>query len=276
MIRWQSIFQTTIKRPMMSLAWLKKPPAWLTTLVSFCLLLLGWHLLVTLGDYNRFILPGPVDVLSQVSQSIQDGTLTRHGFYTISEVIPGLLIGFLVALPLGYLLAKSPLAEKLLSPYLIASQAIPVIAIAPLLSIWISSTYWSRVLVAVLVVFFPILINIVAGLRSVPVELYDLMYALKATRWQIFLKLEWPAALPVLLAGLKVGATLSVIGALVGEFVQPNSRGLGYLLVKSRYQFRTDEVFAVLVALAVIALTMYSLVAIMEKNLLSWQRVNQK
>jgi NitT/TauT family transport system permease protein len=260
----------------LSLNWLRKPPAWLTTLVSFFLLLLGWHLLVTLGDYNRFILPGPVDVLGQVQKSLADGTLPRHGFFTISEVIPGLLIGFLIALPLGYLLAKSPLAEKLLSPYLIASQAIPVIAIAPLLTIWVSSTYWSRVLVAVLVVFFPILINIIAGLRSVPAELYDLMHALKATRWQIFRKLEWPAALPVLLAGLKVGATLSVIGALVGEFVQPNSRGLGFLLVKARYQFRTDEVFAVLVILAIIALTMYGLVAALEKSLLRWQRVNQK
>jgi NitT/TauT family transport system permease protein len=276
MIRWQSFFLTTIKKPILSLNWLRKPPAWLTTLVSFILLLLGWHLLVTLGDYNRFILPGPVDVLGQVQKSLADGTLPRHGFFTISEVIPGLLIGFLIALPLGYLLAKSPLAEKLLSPYLIASQAIPVIAIAPLLTIWVSSTYWSRVMVAVLVVFFPILINIIAGLRSVPAELYDLMHALKATRWQIFRKLEWPAALPVLLAGLKVGATLSVIGALVGEFVQPNSRGLGFLLVKARYQFRTDEVFAVLVILAIIALTMYGLVAALEKSLLRWQRVNQK
>ncbi|MFZ0546016.1 MAG: ABC transporter permease [Candidatus Promineifilaceae bacterium] len=276
MIRWQSFLLTTLKKPMMSLDWLRKPPAWLTTLVSFLLLLLAWHLLVVIGDYNRFILPGPIDVLAQVRQSVLDGTLPRHGLYTIGEVVPGLLIGFLVALPLGYLLAKSPLAEKLLSPYLIASQAIPVIAVAPLLTIWIDSTYWSRVLVAVLVVFFPILINIIAGLRSVPVELYDLMHALKATRWQIFRKLEWPAALPVLLAGLKVGATLSVIGALVGEFVQPNSRGLGFLLVKARYQFKTVEVFAVLVTLAVIALTMYGLVATLEKSLLRWQRVNQK
>lgn len=276
MIRWQSLFPTTLKKPKLSPGLLYKPPTWLTTFISFLLLLLAWHLLVVIGDYNRFILPGPFDVLAQIRQSLLDGTLPRHGFFTISEVIPGLLIGFLIALPLGYLLAKSPLAEKLLSPYLIASQAIPVIAIAPLLTIWVNSTYWSRVLVAVLVVFFPILINIIAGLRSVPAELYDLMHALKATRWQIFCKLEWPAALPVLLAGLKVGATLSVIGALVGEFVQPNSRGLGFLLVKARYQFRTDEVFAVLVVLAVIALTMYTLVAVLEKSLLRWQRVNQK
>ena len=106
-------------------------------------------------------------MVQQLEVVIVDGRLLRHSLITISEVLPGLLIGSLIALPLGYLLAKSPLAERLISPYLIASQAIPVIAIAPLLTIWIRSTYWARVLVAVLVVFFPILINIIAGLRSV-------------------------------------------------------------------------------------------------------------
>jgi NitT/TauT family transport system permease protein len=175
---------------------------------------------------------------------------------------------------LGYLLTKSPLAERLISPYLIASQAIPVIAIAPLLTIWIRSTFWARVLVAVLVVFFPVLINIIAGLRSVPRELYELMASLQATRWQIFRKLEWPAALPIVLAGLKLGATLSVIGALVGEFIQPKTEGLGYLLITARYQFKTDLVFVVLLTLAAIALSLYGLVTIAEKRLLRWQ-VNQ-
>ena len=178
----------------------------------------------------------------------------------------------LVRTPLGYLLANSPLAERLISPYLIASQAIPVIAIAPLLTIWVRSVYWSRVLVAILVVFFPILVNVIAGMRSVPTELYDLMHALRATRWQIFRKLELPAALPIVLAGLKVGATLSVIGTLVGEFVQPKSQGLGFLLVTARYQFKTDLVFVILITLAAIALTMYAIVAILEKRLLQWQR----
>lgn len=236
------------------------------------LLLIGWHALVTLGNYDRFILPGPMDVWQQFGLVAQDGRLWRHTLVTVSEVIPGLLIGCLIAMPLGYLLAKSSLAERLLSPYLIASQAIPVIAIAPLLTIWVRSTYWSRVSVAVLVVFFPILINIIAGLRSVPAELYELMHSLRASRLQIFRKLELPAALPILLAGLKVGATLSVIGALVGEFVQPKSQGLGFLLISARYQFKTDLVFVVLATLAVIALGLYGLVALLEKRLLRWQR----
>jgi NitT/TauT family transport system permease protein len=250
---------------------LRKQPIWLTTTTSFLLLLLAWHLITVLGEYDRFILPGPLDVWRQLQIVAADGRLLRHALVTISEVIPGLLLGFLVATPLGYLLAKSPLAERLLSPYLIASQAIPIIAIAPLLTIWVRSTYWSRVLVSVLVVFFPILINVIAGLRSVPPELYELMVSLRATRWQIFRKLELPAALPILLAGLKVGATLSVIGVLVGEFVQPKSQGLGFLLVTARYQFKTDLVFVVLAALAVIALTMYGLVALLEKRLLQWK-----
>lgn len=250
---------------------LRSQSTWLTTALSFLLLLLLWHATAVFGGYDRFILPGPVDVWRQFLVVLADGRLLRHTLITVSEVIPGLLFGFAIATPLGYLLAKSPLAERLLSPYLIASQAIPVIAIAPLLTIWIRSTYWSRVLVAILVVFFPILINVIAGLRSVPAELYELMHSLRAGRWQIFTKLEFPAALPILLAGLKVGATLSVIGALVGEFVQPKSQGLGFLLVTARYQFKTDLVFVVLVALAAIALAMYGLVALLERRLLRWQ-----
>lgn len=255
--------------------WLNKQPTWLTVLISFVWLLLAWHLLVVWGEYDQFILPGPLDVGEQFLLLLQDGRLLRHSLITLSEVVPGLLIGGLIALPLGYLLAKSPLAERLISPYLIASQAIPVIAIAPLLTIWVHSTYWARVLVAVLVVFFPVLINIIAGLRSVPLELYDLMRSLRASRWQIFYKLEIPAALPIILAGLKVGATLSVIGALVGEFVQPKSVGLGFLLVTARYQFKTAVVFVVLITLAGMALTLYGLVALLERRWLRWQQVGR-
>ena len=255
---------------------LRQLPAWVTIVLSFTFLLIVWQAIVTLADTDRFILPGPADVAAQFQLVLQDGRLLTHTFHTVSEVIPGLLIGCLVAMPIGYLLAKSSLAERLLSPYLIASQAIPIIAIAPLLTIWIRSTYWSRVLVAALVVFFPVAINIIAGMRSVPDELYELMYSLRAGRWQVFRKLEFPAAMPIVLAGLKVGATLAVIGALVGEFVQPKSQGLGYLLVTARYQFKTDLVFVVLVTLAAIALTMYGSVALMERRLLRWKVANGK
>jgi NitT/TauT family transport system permease protein len=250
---------------------LRTQPVWFTAAVSFALLIISWQLLVYFGGYEKFILPGPVDVWQQMQIVLGDGRLLKHSLITISEVIPGLLIGCLVAAPLGYLLAKSPLAERLLSPYLIASQAIPIIAIAPLLTIWISSVYWSRVAVAALVVFFPILVNMIVGLRSVPSELYELMHVLKADRSQIFRKLEFPAALPVFLAGLKIGATLAVIGALVGEFVQPQNRGLGFLLITARQSFKTDLVFVILLTLAAMALLLYGMVALAEKRVLRWK-----
>lgn len=250
---------------------LRRQPVGLSIFLSFLFLLLTWQLLTVVGGYDRFILPGPADVWRQFLVVMGDGRLLRHTFITVSEVIPGLMLGILVAAPLGYLLAHSQIVERFISPYLVASQAIPIIAIAPLLTIWISSTYWSRVMVATLVVFFPVLVNVVAGLRSTPDELHDLMRALRATRWQLFRKLELPAALPVLLAGLKVGATLAVIGTLVGEFVQPRSEGLGFLLVTARYQFKTDLVFVVLFTLAAIALTLYGSVSIMERRLLRWR-----
>ena len=154
--------------------------------LSFTILMLCWQLIIVLGDYPRFILPSPLDVWQQFVIVMKEGRLPKHTAITFSEVVPGLLIGAAIALPMGYLLAKSPLAERVISPYLIASQAIPIIAVAPLLTIWIQSTYWSRVVVAVLVVFFPILINVIAGLRSISNESRALMDALGATPFQIF------------------------------------------------------------------------------------------
>ncbi len=254
------------------LTWLDERPTWLTISLSFLLLLGAWQLLVVLGDYPPFILPGPMDVAAAFVELASDGRLARHTLVTLAEVIPGLVLGVVVALPLAYVLTKSPLAERLISPYLIASQAIPIIAVAPLLTIWVQSWYWSRVMVAALVVFFPILVSSIAGLRAVPREFYDLMYSLRATKAQIFRKLELPAAMPTVLAGLKVGATLAVIGALVGEFVQPKSQGLGFLLITARYQFKTDEVFVVLFTLGAMALSLYGLVMLAERRLLRWRR----
>ena len=248
-----------------------KQSRWLSNSLSLIALLIAWQLLVTIGGYPRFILPAPIDVWEEFLVVARDGRLLRHTLITASEIVPGALIGCLLAAVLGYVLAKSRLVERLVGPYLVASQAIPIIAIAPLLTIWVSSTYWSRVLVAVLVVFFPILVNVMTGLRGVSPELYNLMHSLQATRWQIFRKLELPAAMPVLLGGLRVGVTLSVIGTLVGEFVQPRSVGLGFMLVTSRYQFNTPLVFTILITLAVMALSMYALVAMLEQRLLRWQ-----
>jgi NitT/TauT family transport system permease protein len=147
------------------------------------------------------------------------------------------------------------------------------VAIAPLLVIWFGSGSGlrSKVLICALIVFFPILINTIVGVRSVEPDLRDLMRSLKATPWQTFRKLELPAALPILLGGLKVGATLSVIGAVVGEFVGAD-RGLGFLINIGRNQFDTALVFVAIVTLVLMAMSLYGLVAWLEQRWLVWKK----
>jgi NitT/TauT family transport system permease protein len=232
--------------------------------------LLLWEALVRLNHYPAFILPLPSQVWIRFLSVLADGTLLQHTGITLSEVLVGLTLGLLVASTLGYLIAKSRGLERALTPYIVASQSIPIVAIAPLLVIWFGSGLRSKVLICALIVFFPILINTILGMRSVEPDLRDLMRSLKATRWQTFLKLELPAALPILLGGLKIGATLSVIGAVVGEFVGAD-RGLGFLISFGRGQYDTALVFVAVAALVVIAISLYGLVALLEKLLVQWK-----
>ncbi|GAP08704.1 ABC-type nitrate/sulfonate/bicarbonate transport system, permease component [Anaerolinea thermolimosa] len=238
--------------------------------MSLLLGLAGWHFLAASGWWAPFILPGPLQVAGRFWQALIDGTLIRHTAATLLEVSLGLLAGSLTATVLGYLIARSPALERLLAPYLVASQAVPVVAIAPLLVIWFGPGLFSKVLICALIVFFPVLVNTVVGLRAVPQNLRDLMRSFHATRWQTLRYLEIPAALPVFLGGLRIGATLSVIGAVVGEFIGAD-RGLGFLINVARGQYDTALVFAVVLTLVGMALGLYGLVLLLERRLLAWQ-----
>ncbi|MBI3243508.1 MAG: ABC transporter permease [Chloroflexi bacterium] len=238
--------------------------------ISLTTLLLAWQGLIWFKGYPAFILPPPARVWARLMQALADGTLVRHASITLGESLSGLALGLAVAAVLGYLLAQSRTIERLLAPYLVASQSVPVVAIAPLLVIWFGSGLTSKVLICALIVFFPVLINIIVGVRSVEPDLRDLMRSLRASRWQTFMLLELPSALPLLLGGLKIGATLSVIGAVVGEFVGAD-RGLGFLISAARGQFDTALVFVAVLALITIAMTLYGCVALLEKVLLAWK-----
>ena len=240
------------------------------TLAAVLLFLLTWQGLVQLLSLPAFILPAPLLVAQRFSRAISDGTLLRHSAATMLEVIAGLSIGVLLATLLGYALAKSTFLENLLQPFLVASQAIPTVAIAPLLVIWFGAGIFSKILICTLIVFFPVLVNTVVGLRAVPQNLRDLMRSLRASRWQTLRLLELPAALPVLLGGLRIGATLSVIGAVVGELVGAD-RGLGFLINVGRGQYDTALVFVGVITLVAMALLLYGAVLWLEKRLLRWQ-----
>ncbi|MDO9086268.1 MAG: ABC transporter permease [Anaerolineaceae bacterium] len=243
--------------------------------ISGTMAILFWWFITRWSELPAFILPPPIIVLRRFFLVIQNGTLIWHASYTLLEVALGLFSGAIAATFIGYLLAKSGTLDRLLSPYLVASQAIPIVAIAPLLVIWFGPGLFSKVLIAALIVFFPVLVNTVVGIRAVPQDLRDLMRSLRATRLQTLRFLEIPAALPVFLGGLRVGATLSVIGAVVGEFVGAD-RGLGFLINVGRGQYDTALVFVAVFTLVVLALLLYGSVILLERRLLAWQHRPRK
>lgn len=242
----------------------------LPAILSIVFALFAWQLTVQWTQLPRFILPAPLDVWSRFLEALNDGSLLYHTGITLAEIVLGLLVGITFATMMGYALAKSRSLEKILSPYLVASQAIPVVAIAPLLVIWLGDGILSKVVICALIVFFPVLVNTVVGVRAVPLALYDLMHSIRATRWQILLKLEIPASLPIMLGGLRIGATLSVIGAIVGELVDAE-QGLGFLLQLGDFQYDTSMVFVAVFMLIALALSMYGVVTLLERKFLKWQ-----
>jgi NitT/TauT family transport system permease protein len=233
--------------------------------------LVFWELVALLGNYPSFILPTPWQVGERLVEVLSNGSLIRHSLVTLGEVAAGLGIGLTTAVLLGYWLAKLRWLERILSPYIVASQAVPIVAIAPLLVIWLGPGMLSKILVTALIVFFPILINVIVGVRTVSADLYDLMNSYQATRWQILRFLEIPAAMPVFLGGLRVGATLAVIGAVVGEFVG-SDRGLGFLVNVGRGMYDTALVFVAVFTLVMMAMGLYGVVSLLERRLLAWQR----
>jgi len=241
-----------------------------TAPISLGMALLIWWLVTRTAGLPAFILPSPLQVAVRFGKALADGSLLSNTLVTLTEVLLGLLAGTVTAAVLGYTIAKSRLFERLVAPYLVATQAIPIVAVAPLLVIWFGPGIFSKVLICALIVFFPVLVNTVVGVRAVPRPLHDLMGSLYAKPSQRLRYLEIPAALPVLLGGLRIGATLSVIGAVVGELVG-SDQGLGFLVNVARGQYDTALVFVAVFTLILLALLLYGIVAFVESKLLVWQ-----
>lgn len=241
------------------------------SLISLIVVVILWQLVTMLKIYPAFIIPPPLSVLTRFTEVVADGTLWEHTVTTFSQMLIGFIVGVTIAVALGYALAKSRTLETILSPLIVAIQSTPVVAYAPLLVIWFGSGATSKIVTSALIVFFPMLMNTMIGIRNVPSSLRDLMRSLNATRWQTFTKLEVPAALPILLGGLKVSATLAVIGAVVGEFIIADL-GLGRLITIARYDYDTPLVFVAIIMLAIIARSMYGAVSLLERRFLAWQQ----
>ena len=251
----------------------RQPPARGPELLAIVMGLVGWWAVAHFSGLPSFILPTPDQVLLRAWQAARAGTLVRHTWVTLQEVLVGLTLGVALGAPLGYALAKFRRLERLFAPYIVASQAVPVVAIAPLLIIWFGPGMLSKVLITVLITFFPLLMNTMLGVRSIPVEMYHLLSSLGARRLQVLRYLEIPAALPMFFSGLRIAATLSVVGAVVGEFIAARE-GLGFLINEARGRYDTALVFVGVLTLMALALSLYGLVRFLEGRLLHWQSRN--
>ena len=243
------------------------PSSVLTVIGALAVFLVLWRAIVFIGDYPPFILPAPEVVFGRSIQALADGTLWPHLATTLVEVALGFVLGASSALVVGYVLARSPLAERLLSPYLVAAQAMPILALAPLLAMWFGPGLLSKVGICSLIVFFPVAIATMVGIRSVDPRLLELGRSLRATRRQIMTTLEVPAALPSILGGMRVGVTLAVVGAVVGEWAGAE-RGLGVLINLARGSlFDIPLMFVALLTLALLGIVLYLAVVVVERRL---------
>ena len=232
----------------------------------------AWKLIVIVGGYPVFILPPPEIVAQRFASAWADGTIEPHAFATLTEIVLGFSVGASLAVVIGYLLARSVVAERLLSPYLVAAQATPILVLAPLLVLWLGTGLLPKVVICALIVFFPVAVATMVGIRSVDTRLLELGRSLRATRWQVFSQLELPAAMPQILGGMRVGVTLAVIGAIVGEWAGAD-KGLGVLINLARGSlFDFPLMFATLLTIALIAVVLYLLVVLAERVLVgNWR-----
>lgn len=235
-------------------------------LVAF---LAAWQWLPGLLGLPEFVLPKLSRVVEEGANLWTNGGLLRHTGITALEVLAGFLLGSLLGIAVGVALGLSPATEAILSPYILALQIAPKVAFAPLFVMWLGYTVYPKILVAVLIVFFPIMINVLSAIRTVDPDMINLVRVLNGGRFQVFRLVEFPSALPALFSGLRIGSTLAVIGVTVGELVGGNL-GLGFLLVSGEGEGNTAAVFVSIVMLTLIGIVAYGAVVWTERRVLHY------
>lgn len=246
---------------------------WGLSLLILIGLVLLWEFWVRVAEIPKWQLPPPSLILAELFES--RGLLWTHTLVTGQEVVLGFLAALIAGLLLAGAIAYSRILERTVYPLVIASQTIPIIAIAPLLLIWVGYGITPKVIVVALISFFPISVNTVDGLKSVDPDMVNMMRTLGASRWQIFTKLQIPASLPQMFSGIKIGIALSVIGAVIGEWVGA-SAGLGYLMTYSQPLFLTARVFAAILVLSMMGVSLFLLAGLVERLMLPWYHTEKK
>lgn len=239
---------------------------------SFILLILflaAWQWLPGMLGIPAFIIPPASKVWDEFLHMLANDRLLFHTMITALQVLVGFLLGVLLGMIVGFVLGMSPTAEFMLSPYILALQIAPKVAFAPLFVIWFGYTVYPKILVAVLIVFFPVMINVLGAVRAIDPDIVRLAKSFTASHFQVFWKIEFPAAMPPFFAGLRIAATLAVIGVVVGELVGGNT-GLGYLLTFGEGAGNTAMVFVAIILLTLIGIVLYGVIVLIEGRVLHY------
>ena len=229
----------------------------------------AWELLPPAFGVPRYIIPTFTQTWNELLRMAAMDNLLRHTISTATMTTLGFVIGSALGAAGGYLLGFSQFWERILSPYILGLQIAPKVAFAPLFIMWFGYTFWPKLLVTILIVFFPILVNVLQSMKTVDRDMVNLARAYSMSRAQIFWKIEFPASLPALMAGLRIGATLAVIGVTVGELVGGNT-GLGYLITYAEGQANAAMVFNAIMLLTLIGIVLYGVVAAAEERILHY------
>jgi NitT/TauT family transport system permease protein len=239
------------------------------TLMVAILMIIGWEFLPAWLDIPAYIIPTFSETMKELARMYQTDGLLRHTLSTFQMTLLGFIIGSALGAVLGFILGSSPFLEQVVSPYILALQIAPKVAFAPLFIMWFGYTAWPKLLVTILIVFFPILVNVLQSMKTIDRDMINLARAYNLNRFQIFMKIELPSSLPNLLAGLRICATLAVIGVTVGEMVGGNT-GLGFLISYGEGQANAAMVFNAIGLLTIIGILLYSLVVWAENRILHY------
>jgi NitT/TauT family transport system permease protein len=244
-----------------------RPSTALAAVGAFAVAVLLWKAIVIVGGYPTFILPPPEAVFGRLLEAWRSGEMTPHAWATLVEIALGFSLGSVTALIVGYGLGRSPMVARLISPYIVAAQATPILALAPVLALWFGPGLLGKVVICALIVFFPVAVSAMVGIRAVDARLLEVGQSFRASRRQVLLTLEIPAALPSIFGGLRIGITLAVVGAIVGEWAGAE-RGLGVLVNLARGSlFDIPLMFATLVTIGLIGVLLYLAVVLVERRL---------
>lgn len=242
---------------------------WISSPVLLAIFLGAWQFMVSVVGVSRFTLPAPADVAESLLELLSGGEIWGHLQTTLTEVLAGFAVAIVLGTAVGSILGRIVWLERAVQPALVAMQVVPKVAFVPIFVIWFGFGMTSKVIIAAILAFFPIMLNVLLGVRSVDRGHRDVMRGLGASRWATFRNLELPSTLPYIFAGAEVGMVFAVIGAIVGEYLG-GSEGLGYLVVSSLNALDAPQLFAVIILLAVMGSVLFFAVTTVKRFAIPW------